>query len=124
MAEDAEHPVEACLDYPELLARMENDQDLVRDLLRIFKDEFPRGVQSLREAIASGDLKKIETTGHTMKGMAAMLAFGRVTQLCKQIEMLGRQRIGEGLAELVAGLEHETRLAVAALESSCVEPPQ
>jgi HPt (histidine-containing phosphotransfer) domain-containing protein len=41
------------IDLEELLDRIENDRELMRDLLAIFKEEFPQRHGALREAIAS-----------------------------------------------------------------------
>ena len=38
-------------DHQELLARVENDRELLRDLLTIFKEEFPLQLRALREAV-------------------------------------------------------------------------
>jgi HPt (histidine-containing phosphotransfer) domain-containing protein len=42
---------------PELLARVDNDQQLLRDLLAIFREDCPGHICSLEKAIAAGDLK-------------------------------------------------------------------
>ena len=47
-------------DPEELLARVENDHELLQDLLVIFKEEFPGHLQALREAVESG---RIPPTG-------------------------------------------------------------
>lgn len=36
----------SCIDFEELLARTENDRELMRDLLSIFKEEFPEREKS------------------------------------------------------------------------------
>ena len=41
------------IDFDELLGRTENDKELMRDLLAIFKEEFPQRLQALRDAVAS-----------------------------------------------------------------------
>jgi HPt (histidine-containing phosphotransfer) domain-containing protein len=123
MIGDAEHPEESRLDYSDLLARMENDQDLVCDLVQIFKKEFPRELRTLREAVTAGDMMKVETVGHALKGMMAMLAFRRAAQAARRIEVMGKQRTPECLPEMLAGLEDEATLALAELESLCVGPP-
>jgi len=45
-------------DHQELLARVENDRELLRDLLTIFKEDFPRQLLTLREAVK----RKMETS--------------------------------------------------------------
>ncbi len=123
MTGDAGHPEGPRLNYSDLIARMENDRALVCDLLQIFKDEFPRELRSLQEAVACGDMKTVKRLGHTLKGMLLMLTFGRAAHAARQIEALGEQGTLERIPELLAGLEHEAGLAAAELES-CIGLPQ
>jgi len=46
-------------DHAELLARVDNDRELLHELPRIFKEEYPRHLQALREAVDSGDAKLV-----------------------------------------------------------------
>jgi len=49
----------ANIDLVELLARVENDRELMRELLLIFKEEFPRHVHALRLAVDSSDGERL-----------------------------------------------------------------
>ncbi len=62
------------IDLAELLARVENDRDLLRDLLSVFKEEFPRHLQALRDAVESLDTPRAAAEAHTLKGMLSNLA--------------------------------------------------
>ena len=66
-------------DHGELLARVDNDRELLQDLLTIFKEEFPRHLQALHEAVDSGDGKLVAIAAHTMKGMLLNMAAGSST---------------------------------------------
>jgi HPt (histidine-containing phosphotransfer) domain-containing protein len=55
-------------DRGELLARVDNDRELLYELLTIFKEEFPRRLQALREAVDSGDGKLVAVAAHGLKG--------------------------------------------------------
>src|SRR5437879_7639187 len=59
----------AIIDLAELLARVENDRGLMRELLLIFKDEFPGHLQALRDAVDSMDGDRVTAEAHTLKGM-------------------------------------------------------
>jgi two-component system sensor histidine kinase/response regulator len=65
---------DAMFDLAELLARVENDRELMRELLLIFKEEFPRRLHDLRDAVDSQDAEKVAAEAHTMKGMLSNLA--------------------------------------------------
>lgn len=107
------------MNFPELLIGVENDRELLRDLLETFREEFPRLLQTLQAAVFRADMKKVEITGHTLKGMLATMAFTRAAALARRLEQMGKQEVTEGLLELSATLEHEAALAVAELESFC-----
>jgi HPt (histidine-containing phosphotransfer) domain-containing protein len=70
----------------ELLARVDNDAELLRELIAIFKTEFPRHLDALREAIGQGNLKDVQKSGHTLRGMLANLAATRAATAVAQLE--------------------------------------
>jgi hypothetical protein len=57
------------INLPELLSRVDNDRELLLDLLNIFKEEFPRHLQALHDAVALHDMNQTATVSHTLKGM-------------------------------------------------------
>src|SRR5258708_26959499 len=77
-------------DHAELLARVDNDRELLHDLLTIFKEEFPRHLKALREAVESGDGKLVTVAAHTLKGMLLNLAAGQAAAPAGRLEQLGR----------------------------------
>ena len=62
------------VNLPELLDRVDNDRELLRDLLSIFTEEFPRHFCALQEAVAGRDAKRVAVVSHTLKGMLLNLA--------------------------------------------------
>ena len=76
------------INLEELLARVENDRELMRDLLSIFREEFPRHYQALREAVESLDANRVATEAHTLKGMLANLAAGEAAGAAAHLERL------------------------------------
>ena len=78
------------IDFAELLTRVENDRELMRDLLLIFKEEFPRHCRALREAVESLDTKQVAWEAHALKGMLSNLAAGEAAGAAARLEQLGR----------------------------------
>ena len=109
------------VDLPELLTRVENDRELLRELLRIVKEELPWLLQSLQEAADRGDNKGVEVTAHTIKGMLANVSFARAAASAACLERLGQQCVTQGLPEELARLKQEASLALAELEAFCTE---
>ena len=91
-------------------------------MLGIFKKEFPCILQSLQEAVVRGDMKKVEVTAHTIKGMLTNVFFARAAASAMRLECIGRQRNTDGLQEELASFEPRAEaLALAELEAFCRE---
>jgi HPt (histidine-containing phosphotransfer) domain-containing protein len=109
------------VNLPDLLTRVENDHELLRELLRIFKEEFPCLLQSLQEAVVRGDMKRVEDKAHTVKGMLANVSFARAAASAACLERMGQQCVAQGLLEELASLEQKASLALVELETFCTE---
>ena len=55
------------VNLPELLSRVDNDRELLLDLLTVFKEEFPRLLQTLHDAVALQDMKHLDGKPHTQR---------------------------------------------------------
>jgi len=121
MIQPAYRSLYCSLNLPELLTRLDNDRELLRDLLRICKEEFPCLLQSFQEAVVRGDMKGVEVKAHTIKGMLANVSFARAAASAACLERMGLQAVTQGLPEELARLEQETSLALAELEACCTE---
>src|SRR5689334_10520927 len=78
------------IDLGELLERTENDRELMKDLLTIFKEEFPQRHQALREAVQSLNATHVALEAHALKGMLSNLAAPEASASVAEIERLGR----------------------------------
>ena len=92
----------------ELWARVDNDQDLLRDLLTIFKEDFPRTMGSLRAAIAAADLKSAASLSHTLRGMLSNLAAARSASAAAEVERSAKAADAIAMSAALAQLEQET----------------
>ena len=108
-------------DLSELLARVENDRELMRDLLLIFKDEFPRHLHSLSEAVNSSDGKSVTAAAHALKGMLANIAAAPAATAAAQLEQFGRRGEASRFPEALALLENEGRKLLAQLDTYMTE---
>jgi two-component system sensor histidine kinase/response regulator len=103
-------------DLTELLARVENDRELMRDLLSIFKEEFPRYLHSLSEAVKSSDGESVATAAHALKGMLANIVATPAAAAAAQLEKMGRNGESSMFPEALALLEKEGRKLLAQME--------
>jgi HPt (histidine-containing phosphotransfer) domain-containing protein len=74
-----------------LRERVDHDEELLRELLGIFNEDFPRMTKSLEAAVAGGDLKSTGTLSHTLKGMLLNLGGERETALKDALKVFQRE---------------------------------
>ena len=97
----------APLNFTELLARVENDRELLCDLLLIFKREFPHHFHALQKVVARGDSTQVAAVSHTLKGMLANLAATPAAACAAALEQKARAKDVPSFAKALVALEHE-----------------
>ena len=107
MEETLKNQTGSCFDMAELLERVENDRELLRTLLDIFKEDFPGHLQALRDAAREGDMKRLCVVSHTLKGIFSNLAANRATAAAAQLEQLARANRSADIPTAVQLLENE-----------------
>jgi HPt (histidine-containing phosphotransfer) domain-containing protein len=105
------------LNLSELLVRVDNDFELLREVIGICTAEIPRHISLLREAVSQGDMKSIEQAGHTLKGMLLHLAATRAAAAADRLEQLGRSGDATTLRSAVALFESEVAKLITELEA-------
>jgi PAS domain S-box-containing protein len=115
---DNDSPV-STFDHQELLERVENDRDLLNDLLKVFKEEFPRQLLSLREAVEAADGNRVAAAAHTMRGMLSNLAATRAAATAARLEQLARRGETSAFEEAYAAFEGDVRELLPQLDA-CV----
>jgi HPt (histidine-containing phosphotransfer) domain-containing protein len=91
----------------DLLKRVENDQELLQELLTIFKQDYPLQLRSLKEAILRTEMKQVQASSHTLRGMLSNLAMARAAEAAANLEQMGRNGEGAGLKDALVLLEQE-----------------
>jgi two-component system sensor histidine kinase/response regulator len=112
------------VDLKELFARVEYDRELLDDLYQIFKQEFPKLQMSIQEALVSKDLKQLQSSAHTLKGMLASMSFRNASASAFRIERMAKAADLTGVLNEVARLENEATVAQADLDQFCDRPAQ
>jgi two-component system sensor histidine kinase/response regulator len=111
---------EQIFNFNELLERVDGDRDLMRELLEIFKNDFPRHHSELLAAVTGGDMRRVQSIGHTLKGMFSNLAAGRSAAMAAELEKIGNGSSTSSLPEALASLERESAALLPILDS-CLE---
>jgi HPt (histidine-containing phosphotransfer) domain-containing protein len=113
--------ISSAFDLAELLERVDNDRELLRDLLSIFKNDFPVHLQALRGAAHNADMNRVSVVSHTLKGMLLNLAAGRAAGAAARLEQLGSAGDIGGVAEALEVFESEVSELLPKLDACMTE---
>jgi HPt (histidine-containing phosphotransfer) domain-containing protein len=108
-------------DYAELLERVDRDRELLRDLLTIFKEEYPRSLLVLREAVQAKDSKRVAAAAHALKGMLSTLAATQAAATAARLEQMGQRGETSALLEVFTSFEREVARLLAQVDASMPE---
>ncbi len=101
---------EAVFDRKSLLARLGADEDLFREVVRLFLDQAPVQLENLRRSLAEENMERAALESHTIKGMAANISADRMRSSARRIEAaVGSGKVAEarvGLADLESAFHH------------------
>jgi two-component system, sensor histidine kinase and response regulator len=108
--------LEEVLNLPELLDRVENDEELLFDLFALLREDLPASREALQRAIEAGDLHEIERAAHRLKGMLANLSARNTRSLASEIESAARASDVQKIRELKSAFELRITAFAAALD--------
>ena len=115
---NSEHKaLERYVDMTELLARVDNDRELLVELLTLFQEDFPRLRDELHAAVDAGNQNQAEKAAHTLKGMLANLSIKHAAQLAASVEIAVRAGDAQEIQKAMAGFDREETGLLAAIES-------
>ena len=80
------------------------DRDL-EDLIPGFMERRRQDVSTLREWLSSGDMEKIRTCGHSMKGNGGGYGFDEISTIGREIEQAAVSGEKDKISELTDRLE-------------------
>ncbi len=103
------------------MERVDNDQVLLRELLDIFKEDFPQTFRSLKSAVTDGDLKSSSRLSHTLKGMLSSLGATRAAAAASKLEALSSAGEATSLHAALNAMESEGESLVPELDAYMAE---
>jgi signal transduction histidine kinase/DNA-binding response OmpR family regulator/HPt (histidine-containing phosphotransfer) domain-containing protein len=95
------------LDIEGALRQMGGDEELFCELCRLFLQESPALIDSVRTALAQGDSTAIYRAAHKLKGTVSTIGGLKAARAALSLEELGRAAEVNGFAEAAAALERE-----------------
>jgi len=110
------------IDISAALQNVEGDQDLLVDLLEAFRQDYPKQLEELQDAIGAGDAERIAQVAHSLKGAVGYFGAQTVNALAYRLETMGHQADLEGALAILQQLERELeRLRAFVAETNWVE---
>ena len=101
---------------PELLARVDNDSELLTELFALFQDDFPRLRDALHNAVHAGDPRQVEKAAHALKGMLANLSIKHGAALAANVEAAARAGDEREIQQALAAFDGEETGVLAAVD--------
>jgi CheY-like chemotaxis protein/HPt (histidine-containing phosphotransfer) domain-containing protein len=111
-------PARMKVDHPALLAQVGDDVELLRDIVNLFIEDYPRGLSQIRDAVARKDGQMLERAAHALRGAISNFHAKSVVEAARRLEDMGRAGNMIHAVEALSNLE--TDLADLRLELSIV----
>ena len=91
----------------EVMERLGEDEDLLREMCSIFLSESANLLQKLRQAVAEGQAEAVMRAAHSLKGEVSYLAAPAATEAARRLEDMGHEHDISRASEALALLERE-----------------
>jgi len=88
------------------IERVGGDEDLFKEVVALYLQEYPELVARIGEAVERGDAELLQQSAHTLKGSLGTLGAEPAAQNALQLEMMGRQKRLDGATEELGVLRH------------------
>lgn len=108
---------DSAINFTELLRRLDNDHELMRELFVLLRQELPALEHSLHEAALRENMESVQATGHKLKGMLASLSAKRAASAASRLEELGDMGDKTGLKDAVLAFQREIVILLAELDA-------
>jgi HPt (histidine-containing phosphotransfer) domain-containing protein len=107
----------APLDLRSAIARVDGDEELLRDMAEIFLASCPEAISRIGEALGAGDARALAESAHGLKGSLANFGADRAVELAQHVETLGRTGAVRAAGGPLAALEREVAEVERALKT-------
>jgi len=109
-AEEGKLVGELVFDTDALLERVEGDQELLRELLALFFQEYPKLLEEISRAMEYRRAEQVERLSHSLKSALLNLSAKRAADAAYQVERSGRSADFQEIAAAIPRLQEELRI--------------
>ncbi len=118
MTNSNEHKI---IDLPSALARLGNDEDLLRDLARFYVEDAIQQLDELELGLKTRDIELATRSAHNLKSLSSNFDAHRAITIAKDAEQKARQGQLEIVSTLLSELQHEVKRVVQALNDEVIQ---
>jgi HPt (histidine-containing phosphotransfer) domain-containing protein len=93
------------------LESMADRRPFMKRMFTVFISQEPKRIQSIKDALSSGDVETLRHLAHSLKGGAATIGVERVRECCLQLENACKTGDLDKAMALMDDLEEEMRNA-------------
>jgi two-component system sensor histidine kinase/response regulator len=112
----------AVLNPEALLAQVDGDRDLLRELVQLFGAERPRLQEEIRAALEQGQPVQVQKAAHTLKGAVSNFTAQAARELAQTLENMGHAGDLSGAGDVYQSLAQELAQVEAALRGFLEQP--
>jgi len=116
-----EQPRQFDWDLKELMERLGGDQEFLRELLVMFREDVRMNLEKSRKAMGECDFELLTRTAHTMKGMLRNLSMSAAAEKAAALEQASRENLQRESQELLEGLTKELERILPEVEAQLAE---
>lgn len=110
------HELEA-FNLTEALERVEGDMELLKEMVDLFLEEYPRTVAAIENAVTTGNAQALRNAAHTLKGAVGNFSAYKAAEASLILEKMGRQQNLVDAPAAFSILQHELTRLCSALEA-------
>jgi len=100
-------PTTESFDPETAMRQVDNDADLFKEIVGIFREDYPQYLAKIDNAIAQGNAHDLEHYAHSLKGAVGNLGARQVYEIALNLEITGRSGALEKAPENINLLKQE-----------------
>jgi CheY-like chemotaxis protein len=106
------------IDIDSALPRFGNDIEFFNEMAKDFRDQMPRCLANMKEALDNEDSLFLRRSAHYLHGIASTFSAEKLTELCIELEEKGKERYSKEGYTIVAEIEDEVEVVTKFLEEN------
>ena len=101
-----------------LLEMVNHDTGFLAEMIDEYFADTPKQLTAIRRALATGNAAELRRAAHAVKSNSANFGAMKLSQMCKELEDLGKNGVLDGGAERLAQVEAEYAKVQRALQAA------